>query len=132
LKSKVRVYMFNFRGFIHTIGVSLSITMVYSVTIGFFNLLSVTWSIFTLFIATLCSSGVFAPLWNRQTASFAAFLSVVVLTVLYLLFSSIVFLIQVLAKQDIVNENLFSSTTFTMLIAFLFMQINKRIERKKS
>ncbi|HLR07658.1 MAG TPA: hypothetical protein VK136_00120 [Bacillota bacterium] len=124
--------MFNFRGFIQTIGVSLIITMVYSFIIGFFNLMSVEWSIFTTFIVSYGSVGVFAPLWNRQTPYFAAFLSAVVLTVLNLLFSIIVLRIQVLAKPDIVNENLFSSTTFTMLIAFLFMQINKRIERKKS
>src|SRR5699024_559063 len=110
----------------------LIITMVYSFIIGFFNLMSVEWSIFTTVIVSYGSVGVFAPLWNRQTPYFAAFLSAVVLTVLNLIFSLIVLLIQVLAKPDIVNENLFSSTTFTMLIAFLFMQINKRIERKKS
>src|SRR5699024_4320729 len=132
LKSKVRVYMFNFRGFIQTIGVSLIITMVYSFIIGFFNLMSVEWSIFTTFIVSYGCVGVFVSFWYRQTPYFAAFLSAVVLTVLNLLFSIIVLRIQVLAKPYIVNENLFSSTTFTMLIAFLFMQINKRIERKKS
>src|SRR5699024_11414274 len=101
LKSKVRVYMFNFRGFIQTIGVSLIITMVYSFIIGFFNLMSVEWSIFTTFIVSYGSVGVFATLWNRQTHYFEEFLSTVDLTVLNLLFSIIVIRIQDLAKTDI-------------------------------
>ncbi|WP_443259609.1 hypothetical protein [Virgibacillus sp. L01] len=65
-----------------------------------------------------------------QPPYFAAFLSAIVLTVLSLLFSVTVLRIQVMVEPNTVNENLLSSTAFAMLIAFLFMQINNRIERE--
>ncbi|MFB4169305.1 hypothetical protein [Virgibacillus sp. JSM 102003] len=122
--------MLSFRGFIQTIGVTLIITLVYGFIIGFFNLMSVEWVVFSTFIVSYGSVGVLAPLWNKQTPYFAAFLSANVLTVLNLLFSVTVLRMQVLVDPNTVNENLLSSTVFAMLIAFLFMQINNRIERE--
>lgn len=121
--------MFSFRGFIQTIGVSLIIVLVYSFIIGFFNLFPVEWVVFSTFIVSYGSVGVLAPLWNRQTPYFAAFLSAVVLTVLNLLFSVLVLRIPVLFEPNIVNENLLSSVVFAMIIAFFSMKINQRIER---
>lgn len=121
--------MFSFRGFIQTIGVSLIIVLVFSFIIGFFNLFPVEWVVFSTFIVSYGSVGVLAPMWNKRTPYFAAFLSAVVLTVLNLLFSVMVLRIPILFEPNVVNENLLSSVVFALIVAFLFLKINQRIER---
>ncbi|UOQ83626.1 hypothetical protein [Gracilibacillus salinarum] len=123
--------MFSFRGFIQTIGVSLLIIIAYTFIIGFFNVLSVEWVIFTTFIVSYGSVGILAPLWNKQTPYSAAFLSAIVMSVINIMFSMIVLQIPVLIEPNTINENLFSSTVFSLVTAFLFLQINKRIGREK-
>ncbi|MFC4388026.1 hypothetical protein ACFOZ1_09425 [Gracilibacillus marinus] len=121
--------MFQFRGFIQAIGVSLLLTLVYGFIIGMFNLLPVEWVVITTFLLSYGAIGVFAPLWNKKTPYFATFLAAIVFTVINILFSVIVLRIPVLFNPIAVNENLISSSVMALVTACIFMQINKRIER---
>lgn len=123
--------MFNFRGFVKTIGVALIITIVFSFLVGLFNLLSVEWLIFSTFLVSYGSIGILAPLWNKHAPYFATYLSAIVLSVMNILFSIIVLRIPVYFAPDVINENLLSGALLSLFIAYLFIQINNRIGRKK-
>ncbi|WP_156289396.1 hypothetical protein [Oceanobacillus salinisoli] len=122
--------MFHFRGLIQAIGVSLVFIIFYNFIIGVFNLLPVEWVVLSTFFVSYGSVGILAPLWNKQAPYTAAFFAAVVLSVINLMFSMIVLRIPVLFEPNTVNENLLSSTVFSLITAFLFIQINKRMGRE--
>ncbi len=98
--------MFDAKGFIQALGISILLTVIVSFIIGTIQVLAMEWTIIISFLVSYISIGIFGPMWNRKAPYFAAFLGGITLTVINFLFSIFVLRIPVFLNPDVVRDNL--------------------------
>lgn len=119
--------MFNLKGLLQALGLSLLVTMFFSFLFGFFGVVRIEVVIITIFFISYISIGVFAPIWNRKTPYFAAFIGSITLTVVQLSFSSFFLRLPTFIDPIGVNQSLTFNAVLSLLAAWVMITVlNKR------
>lgn len=118
--------MFNFTGFIKSLGLGILVLIAVSFLIGLTGIENIPF-IFTV-LYTLCYVliGVFAPLWNPDVPYTASYLASITLTILNFLFAFFILDILVFAEPSSINAGLVRNSLVSILVTYAVIKISKR------
>ncbi|RLQ91158.1 hypothetical protein [Falsibacillus albus] len=118
--------MFNLKGLLQAMGVSLLLTIIISLVIGMVNSLSITIAVVLMFIASYVSLGVLSPKWNRATPYFASFIGAITLSLINFWFASRFMGVEILTNPEAVNKSLVFSTLTSLITTYIVLQIQRK------
>lgn len=118
--------MFNFSGFVKSLGVVIIIYITASFILGLLQVNNVAVILTVLYILCYMLNGVVAPIWNEETPYFASFISSVTLTFMNMLYAVFVLDIMVFIDPETVNMGLVRNSMISLFMTFLFIKIMAR------
>ncbi|AIE58781.1 hypothetical protein MGA3_16838 [Bacillus methanolicus MGA3] len=124
--------MFDFKGFLKTISIPLVYLIIAGLILGFLNVRSVQMIILLLFIPSYLFTGIFSPYWNSKTPYFSSYLSSLTLSFLNILSGQYLFGFDTLTNSEGVNRALVFSTSFSLMITYLFLIIRKKNRKRET
>jgi len=120
--------MFEVKKFLQTVGISIFITVIFSIMIGFIQIPSYGWYVALQMIITYGSLGYFAAKWNPKTPYTAAFLGATVVSILSLCISYFMFSILVFWDPAGIGRSMSLAVTLTMAVTALTVFIQQKKE----
>jgi hypothetical protein len=118
--------MFEMKKFLQTVGISVFITIIFSVLIGFIQIPSYGWYIALQMLITYGSLGYFAARWNPKTPYTAAFLGATTISIMSLCISYFMFNILVFWDPAGIGRSISLAVLLTLLVTSITVFIQQK------
>jgi len=118
--------MFEMKKFLQTVGVSILITIIFSVLIGFIQIPSYGWYIALQMLITYGSLGYFAAKWNPKTPYTSAFLGATTISIMSLCISYFMFNILVFWDPAGIGRSISLAVILTLLVTSITVFIQQK------
>lgn len=120
--------MFNMKNFFQTIGISIFITIIFSVMIGFIKIPSYNWFVAVQMLITYGSLGYFAAKWSPKTPYTVAFLGATVVSIVSLCVAYFMFDILVFWDPEGIGRSMSLAVTLTIIVTAITLFVQQKRE----
>lgn len=111
--------MFNTKEFLHVMGFSIIINVIFSIVMGLSNVENYLLFVIVQMIVTYGSLGVLSVIWVPKTPYISAYLGAVIISLLNILFAYYVFNIMVFLDPEGINRSLSWAVIVALSTAFI-------------
>lgn len=118
--------MFNFSGFIKSLGIGLFVFIAVSFFMGIIGVDNIPFMFTVLYTLCYVLIGILAPLWNPETPYTASYLASITLAVLNFLFAYFILDILVFAEPTSINAGLVRNSLVSLIVTFVVVKVIKR------
>lgn len=121
--------MFNFYGFLKSLGIVMFIFITFSFLFGLTGINNIPITLTILYTISYVLNGFLAPIWNPDTPYTASYLSSITLTLLNLLFAYFILDILVFTEPASINSGMVRNSLVSLIATFIAIKIlNKKQE----
>jgi len=118
--------MFKMKNFLQTIGISIFMTIIFSVMIGFIEIPSYNWYVALQMLVTYGSLGYFSAMWSPKTPYSVAFLGATVVTIVSMSVAYFMFDILVFLDPEGIGRSMSLTVTLTLIVTAITIFLKHR------
>lgn len=118
--------MFETKKFLQVLGISILITVIVSVILGFTKMENYLLFVTIQWVMTYGSIGILSAWWMNNTPYFSAYLGAVIMALLNMLFSYFIFNIMIFVDPEGVNRSLSWAVIIALTTSFITHYLIKR------